>query len=167
MRSYSSYFIALLTALSDEITIDILRGLQGTGSAATIPASLGILAEAFPPSRARSYAFATFSAGAPVGAALGMVIGGVLTQVTKPQWRSSFFFTAGIGLLSFIGAIISIDKDTHHKIESDRRVDWLGAFLVTAGLVLVIFVLSDGEAASNGWKTSCEYPTNEVVPRTH
>lgn len=41
---------------------------------------LGILAHAFPPSRARSIAFATFSAGAPVGGAVGMQIGGILTE---------------------------------------------------------------------------------------
>lgn len=62
--------------------LDVLRGLQGCGAAASIPASLGILAHAFPPSRARTLAFATFSAGAPVGAALGMVMGAVLTQLT-------------------------------------------------------------------------------------
>ncbi|KAG6811560.1 hypothetical protein H0H92_006864 [Tricholoma furcatifolium] len=66
----------------DSITLDILRGFQGIGAAATIPASLGILAHAFPPSRARSVAFATFAAGAPVGAAFGMALGGVLTQET-------------------------------------------------------------------------------------
>ena len=37
-----------------------------------------------------------------------------------------------------------------------RRVDWLGAFLVTAGLVLIVFVLSDGSIAPNGWKTPCQ-----------
>ena len=38
----------------------------------------------------------------------------------------------------------------------DRRVDWLGGILVTAGLVLIIFVLSDGEIAPKKWATSCE-----------
>jgi MFS family permease len=80
------------------MTLAILRGLQGAGASATIPASvcigylctkfraqskqLGILAHAFPPSRARSIAFSTFSAGAPVGGILGLVLGGVLTQLT-------------------------------------------------------------------------------------
>lgn len=44
---------------------------------------LGILAHAFPQSRVRSTAFATFAAGAPVGGAFGMIIGGVLTQLTS------------------------------------------------------------------------------------
>lgn len=44
---------------------------------------LGILAHSFPPSKTRSVAFATFAAGAPVGAAIGSTIGGVLTQLTE------------------------------------------------------------------------------------
>ncbi|KDQ58837.1 hypothetical protein JAAARDRAFT_127904 [Jaapia argillacea MUCL 33604] len=136
----------------NDITIDILRGFQGLGAAATIPASLGILAHAFPPSRARSLAFATFSAGAPVGAALGMVIGGVLTQLTRPSWRSTFYFSAGLTALCLIGGIISMDADIP-STETDARVDWIGAALVTVGLTLIVFVLSDGEIAPNGWKT--------------
>ena len=80
--------------------MDILRALQGIGPAASVPAAvsthyayidaslirsfqLGILAHAFPPSPIRSIAFATFSAGAPVGAAIGLTIGGLLTEFTK------------------------------------------------------------------------------------
>ncbi|KAG6866162.1 hypothetical protein C0991_008116 [Blastosporella zonata] len=136
----------------DSLTLDILRGFQGIGAAATIPASLGILAHAFPPSRARSIAFSTFAAGAPVGAAFGMALGGVLTQVTKPTWRSPFFFEAGLTVLCLIGGIISFDADLPSQ-EVDRRVDWLGALLVTAGLVLIVFVLGQGEIAPQQWKT--------------
>ena len=91
-----------LVHFPDEITLDVLRGLQGIGAAACIPAAvsslllstvparshgaalqLGILAHNFPPSPIRSIAFATFAAGAPVGAAIGSTIGGVLTQLTE------------------------------------------------------------------------------------
>jgi hypothetical protein len=36
-----------------------------------------------------------------------------------------------------------------------RRVDWLGALLITVGLVFIVFVLSDGEIAPQGWRTGC------------
>jgi MFS family permease len=62
------------------VQLIVLRAMAGIGPAAMLPAALGILAHSFPPSRARSTAFATFSAGAPIGAALGMVFGGVLTE---------------------------------------------------------------------------------------
>ncbi|TFY77725.1 hypothetical protein EWM64_g6287 [Hericium alpestre] len=136
----------------NEITLDILRGCQGIGAAAIIPASLGILAHAFPPSRARSIAFATFSAGAPVGAAFGMTLGGVLTQLSHTTWRSNFYLAAGLCGLGTIAGLISIDAD-EPSTEDDKRIDWLGALLITAGLVLVIFVLSDGELAPQKWRT--------------
>lgn len=123
------------------------------GGAAAVPAALGILAHAFPPSMARSLAFATFAAGAPMGGAVGTAIGGVLTQLTAATWRSVFFLMAGLGVLCIVGGIFTIDKDTPSE-ETDRRVDWLGAFLVTSGLVFIVFILSDGSIADNGWSTS-------------
>ena len=86
---------------AEVITLATLRAIQGIGAAAMLPASvsphfilfhfhphmwsiqLGILAHAFPPSRARSLAFATFSSGAAVGAIIGSAIGGVLSEFTK------------------------------------------------------------------------------------
>ena len=73
----------LTTASLDETTISVLRGLQGVGAAAAIPAALGILAHSFPPSHLRSIAFATFAAGAPIGCAIGNIIGGVFIEVTR------------------------------------------------------------------------------------
>ncbi|KAJ7194239.1 putative efflux transporter [Mycena pura] len=130
----------------------ILRGIQGLGPAAFLPACLGILARAFPPSRARSAAFGTFSAGAPVGGAIGTQIGGLLTQYTSASWRSAFYFIAGIACFCAVCGIIVIEPDPP-STEKDQRVDWLGGFLVTAGLVFVVFVLSQGSTAPRGWKT--------------
>ncbi|KAF7378142.1 MFS general substrate transporter [Mycena sanguinolenta] len=134
-------------------TIYILRGLQGIGPAAFIPACLGILAHTFPPGRARSVAFATFSAGAPVGGTLGTQLGAVLVQKTDPTWRSPFFLFAGMAALCLIGGLLTIDSDIPTP-DTDRRVDWIGAFLITVGLALLLFVLGQGQLAPNGWKTA-------------
>ncbi|KAJ7852795.1 MFS general substrate transporter [Mycena olivaceomarginata] len=134
------------------ITLYILRGLQGVGPAAFVPACLGILAHTFPPSRARSVAFSTFSAGAPVGGALGTQLGALLVQDTRATWRSPFFLFAGMSALCVFGGIFAIDPDKP-TAESDRRVDWIGGFLVTAGVVLILFVLGQGQLAPQGWKT--------------
>lgn len=79
----SCLFTSTLTLTPDEITIDVLRGLQGIGGAAIIPSAIGIMAEAFPSSRLRAVAFSTFGAGAPVGASIGNLIGGVFTELTS------------------------------------------------------------------------------------
>ncbi|KAG2147757.1 major facilitator superfamily domain-containing protein [Suillus bovinus] len=136
----------------DGLTLAVLRGFQGVGGAATIPSALGILAHAFPPSRARSTAFATFAAGAPVGGAFGMLIGGVLTQLTSTHWRSVFYMAAATSALIGVSGLISFDADIP-SAELVKRVDWIGASLITIGLVLIVFVLGQGEIASDGWKT--------------
>lgn len=136
----------------DGLTLAVLRGFQGIGGSATIPSALGILAHAFPPSRARSIAFATFAAGAPVGGAFGMIIGGVLTQLTSPHWRSIFYMAAATSAVIGVSGLISFDADVPSS-EVVKRVDWIGASLVTVGLVLIVFVLAQGEIASDGWKT--------------
>ncbi|KAG1904897.1 major facilitator superfamily domain-containing protein [Suillus fuscotomentosus] len=136
----------------DGVTLAVLRGFQGLGGAATIPSSLGILAHAFPPSRARSIAFATFAAGAPVGSAFGMIIGGVLTELTSTHWRSIFYLAAATSALIGVSGLISFDADVSSS-ELVKRMDWIGASLITIGLVLIVFVLGQGENASDGWKT--------------
>lgn len=66
----------------------------------------------------------------------------------RPSWKSGFYFQAGLCVLTALLAFLAIDADTHHLDPSlDRRVDWLGALLVTSGLVLITFSLGDGETA--------------------
>lgn len=48
--------------------------------------------------------------------------------------------------------MLTFDKD-HISPDVDRRVDWIGAALVTVGLVLIVFVLGQGQIAPEGWKT--------------
>jgi len=60
-----------------------MRGLEGLGPAAAVPAGLGILAQSFEPgSSRRTFAFATFAAGAPAGATIGNVVSSLFTQYT-------------------------------------------------------------------------------------
>ncbi|KAF5347064.1 hypothetical protein D9758_011652 [Tetrapyrgos nigripes] len=148
----------------DSLTLDILRGLQGIGAAATIPAAIGTLAATFPPSRARAIAFSTqtaglmilynnsFSSGSPLGATLGTAVGGVLNQKTSATWKASFYLNCVLAFVSVIGAIFSFERDKP-SLASDRRIDWFGAFTVTSGLVLIVFVLGEGEVAPQKWAT--------------
>jgi MFS family permease len=67
----------------------------------------------------------------------------------------AFYFQAGVAALTATLGLLAIDKDTHHLDPSlDRRVDWIGAALVTAGLVLLTFALGDGETAKpHQWRS--------------
>ncbi|KAJ7776161.1 MFS general substrate transporter [Mycena metata] len=152
-------------------TLYILRGFQGLGPAAFLPACLGILAHGFPESRARSIAFATFSAGAHRRGAWNANRRSTCARYSvkslrsscfhvsrnrvffaSTTWRSPFYLFAGMSALCAVGGLFAIDADLP-STEPDRRVDWFGAFLVTAGLILLIFVLGQGQLASHGWRT--------------
>lgn len=62
---------------------------------------------------------------------------------------------AGVTALSAIMGIVSVKPDLQEELPQDKRIDWLGSFLVTAGLVLIVFVLSQGEIAPKRWETPC------------
>jgi hypothetical protein len=79
----------------------------------------------------------------------------------RQTWRSTFYLAAGLTGFYVLVGWFCIDKD-EPSTETDRRVDWLGGFLISAGLVLIIFVLSDGEVAPNKWATSCELSSSMV-----
>ena len=70
-------------------------------------------------------------------------------------WRSSFYLFSGVTFLSFVVGVIYIDNDVPSG-EVDKRIDWLGAFLVTVGLILIIFSLSQGTNTLRRWATPCK-----------
>lgn len=150
---WMAVFTLSITFVRNDITLDILRGLQGVGRAAMMPAAVGILSDAFPSSQVRWKAMAAFTAGQPIGTALGTVIGGVLTQLTAPSWRAPFYLITALTAVTFVLGLYVIDDDLP-STETDLRIDWVGAVLISAGLLLVVFVLSQGELAPEQWKTS-------------
>lgn len=70
----------------NEIVFDLFRGLQGLGSAANVPTAIGILGFTFPPGKAKTYAFAFYGGGAPLGSIFGTILGGVLGQWISWKW---------------------------------------------------------------------------------
>ena len=89
------------------VSLTILHSI----SVADCAIQLGILAHAFPPSRARSIAFATFAAGAPVGGALGTILGGAFTQYTKY-------------VTQFISLYCSMIAAPSHRVFWPRQLPW-------------------------------------------
>ncbi|KAK0442598.1 putative efflux transporter [Armillaria borealis] len=150
---WMAVFTLSLSFAKNDITFDILRGLQGIGRAAMMPAAVGILSDAFPSSQARRKAFAAFTAGQPLGDALGTVVGGVLTQLTASSWRSPLYLITALSVVTFVLGLYAIDSD-RPSTTTDQRIDWVGAVLVSAGILLVVFVLSQGEMAPHQWRTS-------------
>lgn len=119
------------------------RGLQGVFAAMLAPAALALLTTLFPSGKERNTAFAVFGTVAGAGAAVGLVLGGFLTEFLDWRWclLVNLFFVA-IGLIG--GALFL----TESRAEGDNRYDVWGAILVTLGLGSVVYGFS---LAETGW----------------
>jgi EmrB/QacA subfamily drug resistance transporter len=120
------------------------RGLQGLGGALVSPAALAIVTTTYTRRDQRTTALAAWSAIAAAGSALGLLLGGVLTDIAS--WRWVFFINVPIG----IGAILlALRYIAESRVESARRYDVAGAVAVTSGLV--VFVYTIVKAQAYGW----------------
>lgn len=109
------------------------RALQGVGAAVVAPSSLSLLTASFPEGRPRSRAVAWYGATAGIGASLGLLIGGALTQWVS--WRAGFFVNLPIGA----GMIILAPRYLPETSRSAGRFDLTGAVTATAGIGLIVF----------------------------
>jgi EmrB/QacA subfamily drug resistance transporter len=122
------------------------RAVQGACAALLAPTALSLLAVTFTQARERAKAFAVFGAIAGMGGALGLLLGGVLTEYL--QWRWCLFVNVPVA----IGALIAGRRVLPALPAQRTRLDLPGAALVTSGLVAVVYGLSS--AASRGWSAA-------------
>jgi len=120
------------------------RALQGAFGAILAPAALGTLVSTFRDPRERGQAFAVFGSVAVGGGAVGLILGGLLTQYLS--WRYTLYVNLIFAALAVAGALAWI----HTSRPATRpRMDWPGAILACAGLFLIVFGFSHAETA--GW----------------
>ncbi|KAF2744692.1 MFS general substrate transporter [Sporormia fimetaria CBS 119925] len=137
--------------MPNEISFDVFRGLQGLGAAAMVPTAIGILGVTFPPGKAKNYAFACYGTGAPLGAVFGNIFGGVLTEYLNWEWTFWIFAILG-GAITVLGYfVIPLPPATTEKISMRHNVDWIGGTLVTVGILILLFALTEGNVV--GWET--------------
>jgi EmrB/QacA subfamily drug resistance transporter len=110
------------------------RAAQGVGAAALAPAALALLTAAFPSGRERIRAFGVWSAVNAAGGALGVLIGGLLTEFAGWQWV--MFVNVPIVAAALVLAWRGIAADAPARPRG--RPDVLGAVLATAGMILLV-----------------------------
>jgi EmrB/QacA subfamily drug resistance transporter len=121
------------------------RGLQGLGGALVSPAALAIITTTFTETGERTKALGIWSAIAASGSAVGLLMGGVLTDIAS--WRWVFFVNVPIGIVTVMLAVRYILES---RVEGARRsYDLAGAATVTGGLVVIVFAIV--KAQSYGW----------------
>jgi EmrB/QacA subfamily drug resistance transporter len=110
------------------------RALQGAFGALMAPAALALITTTFTAPKERARAFGVFGAIAGGGAAIGLILGGVLTEYAS--WRWCLLVNIPIALVA-AGFAIPLVRES--RAQGDRRYDIPGAILVTAGLVLLVY----------------------------
>jgi EmrB/QacA subfamily drug resistance transporter len=125
-------------------TLFAARAGQGLGAALLSPAALSIVMSAFRgPDRAK--ALGAWGAVGGAGAAIGVLLGGVLTELV--DWRAIFFVNLPVGALLAAGALKAVPADPAPP--RLRGLDLRGALVATASVAALVYALS--QASSTGW----------------
>ena len=122
------------------------RFVQGAGGAMTSAVILGMIVTMFPEPREQARAIGVFAFVASAGGAVGLLVGGVLTQ--SINWHWIFFVNVPVGIATAVLAwrLIEVDKG----IGFGDGADVLGAGLITASLMLGVYTIVN-PAAEYGW----------------
>jgi EmrB/QacA subfamily drug resistance transporter len=120
------------------------RALQGLGAAIVSPAALSILTTTFKEGRERNTALGVWGAVGGFGAAAGVLLGGVLTDALSWEWIFLVNIPVGVAAIAFTPVLLGESRDLRVK-----HYDALGATLVTAGLVTLVYAIT--EASDYGW----------------
>ncbi len=136
---------SLLCGLAwDEASLIGSRAIQGIGAAIISPAALSILMTTFREGRERNIALGAWGAVGGFGAAAGVLLGGVLTDSLSWEWI--FYVNVPVGVLGLVLAPMLLDESRDLRV---RRFDAIGAFLVTGGLVALVYGIT--QANQFGW----------------
>ena len=138
---------SLLCGLAtDQAWLIVTRGLQGVGGAIASPTALSLLAVNFAEGSERNRAMGVYSAMSAVGGALGLLLGGIFTSYVS--WRWIFFVNVPIGILGLVMA----PRVLHESESSPGRLDTMGAVTATAGMLSLVYGLTN--AATHSWGSS-------------
>jgi EmrB/QacA subfamily drug resistance transporter len=139
---------SLLAGLAwSEASLIAARAFQGLGAAVITPAALSILMTTFTEGSERNVALGVWGAVGGFGAAAGVLMGGILTSVLSWSWI--FFVNVPVGVAAFSLTPVLLRESRDASVKS---FDALGAILVTAGLSLSVYAIT--QAGNNGWASA-------------
>jgi EmrB/QacA subfamily drug resistance transporter len=131
-------------AQSSELLI-IFRGLQGLGAALISPAALSIITITFAEGADRAKAMSVWAAIAVGGGAVGLLLGGILTDLLSWPWI--FFVNVPVGIAVFIASRRFVPESKDPR--AHKTYDLAGAVTVTAGLLILVYAIV--KAQEKGW----------------
>jgi len=120
------------------------RALQGAFAAVLAPAALSLISVTFTDSKERAKAFGVYGGLSAGGAAIGLILGGLLTEYAS--WRWCLGVNVPIALIAFALAVANVKES---RAKGDTRYDVPGAVTVTLGLVSFVYAIT--KAGEIGW----------------
>jgi EmrB/QacA subfamily drug resistance transporter len=121
------------------------RFIKGVSAAFTAPAGLSIITTSFAEGPVRNKAIAIYTATGATGFSLGLVFGGLLTEI---GWRWVFFLPVPVALVTLLAGLRLVPRDAAPERRS-RSFDLAGAVTLTAAMLLLVFTVV--EAPEAGW----------------
>src|SRR5258708_16759572 len=139
-------------AATNFTTLVAARALQGVFSAVLVPTSWALLITSFASPKDRAKALGVFGAVAAGGGAIGLLLGGALTDYLS--WRWTLYINLVFAGIALVGGILLLDRQTtREKFELDIP----GLLLVSSGLFCIVFGFSN--AATHSWHSSGTWGT--------
>lgn len=129
------------------------RALQGAFGALLAPTALAVLTTTFTIPKERSRAFGVFGAIAGAGGAIGLLLGGVLTEYL--DWRWNLYINVAIAVVALVGAFVFIPRAA--RVGERPKLDVPGTLLASAGLFGLVFGFSNAE--TDGWDSPMTWGT--------
>jgi len=124
------------------------RFVKGVSAAFTAPAGLSIITTNFAEGPARNKALSVYTATGATGFSLGLVFGGLLTEI---GWRWVFFLPVPVALATLVAAFKLVPVDVR-PVRVARAFDLAGAVSMTAAMLLLVFTVV--EAPTVGWASA-------------
>jgi EmrB/QacA subfamily drug resistance transporter len=125
------------------------RALQGVFAALLAPAALSLITVTFTEPKERASAFGVYGAVSGGGAAIGLILGGLLTEYAS--WRWCLLVNVPFGIATALAALPVVKESKAH---GNTKYDIPGAVLVTGGLMAIVYGFTEAAKPENGWSGS-------------
>ncbi|MFI6360405.1 MFS transporter [Streptomyces sp. NPDC050743] len=128
----------------------VARAVQGLFAALLAPSALSLLMTTFTEPRERAKAFTVAGSIAGAGGAIGLILGGVLTQYL--DWRWTMYVNVVFAGVAFVGGAALLHRTPR---DTSSKLDVLGTLLVSIGLFCLVYGFSNAE--THGWGSSATW----------
>lgn len=140
---YTAWTLAISLAQTSNQLI-AFRTLEGISMAFCMPTAVSTITTSFPSGKMRNIGFAVFGGGSPLGFAVGLVLGGVLVQVSN--WRTAYYMATGISAATFVLAWFTLPQSTaatHVRHRLMHEFDWVGVVSASMSLALLSYIFAE------------------------